>query len=189
MAFQTWLSSKGGIWITWVLATTIAWWLDQWGFTGLVGGALLGTLQWLVLRRAITKAAWWIVATAMAMPVGSLATLVVLMAVGDPSPPTGAMASGTGFLGTVFTSGIIVGAAQCVVLRGKVPNAGWWIGATAGGTALYQAALFQGHEWLSNSPYLYLLVLALAATVAAVITGGTLVWLLQKGGQWSGVQS
>ena len=189
MAFPKWLSSKSGIWITWVLATTVAWGLEQWGFTGFLGGALLGTFQWLVLRRVITKAAWWIVATALAMPIGSLATLVILMALGDPSPPIGVMANGAGFVGTVLTSGIIVGAAQCLVLQGKVPNAGWWIGATAGGTALYQTTLFLGREWWSDSPSMYLLVLAIAAVVAAVVTGGALVWLLQKKGQWSDVQS
>lgn len=184
MVFHTWVSGKRGIWTTWVLATTIGWVLDAWGFTGFVGGALLGALQWLVLRKLIVKAWGWIIATAIAVPISGLATMVLLMAAGDPSPPTGVIANVVAFGAIVFAPGAIVGTAQYLVLLGNVPKAGWWIGATICGMGLYQATLLQGREWLSNS-YVYLLVLGLAAVASAILTGGALVWLLQKRGQWS----
>lgn len=185
MAFESWLSSKSGVCSTWVLATSIGWALDAWGFTGFVGGLMLGVLQWLVLRKLIVKAWGWIIATAIAVPISGLATVVLFMATGDPSPPTGVIANVVAFGAIVFAPGAIVGTAQCLVLLGKVPKAGWWIGASICGMGLYQATLLQGREWLSNSPNVYLLALAVAAIASAIITGMVLVWLLQKRGQWS----
>lgn len=180
MTLQTWVSTKGGVWITWTLATTIGWGLEQWGM-GFLGGVVL---QWLVLRKVIVKAWWWIIATVIAVPIASLATGFVLMAVGNASPSTGIIATVVAFIGIFLVPRTIVGAAQCMVLLNKVPDAGWWIVASAGGMALYQAALFLGREWLSSSPYVYLLTLTITTLAFAIITGGVLVWLLQKRGEW-----
>jgi len=76
-------------------------------------------------------------------------------------------------MGAMF--GSIVGAAQWLVLRNKVPDAGWWIVATAGGMTLYWVI-----ESLSSFSSLHLLGLTIALVMPGLVTGGVLVWLLQK---------
>ena len=68
------LAGGWGLWISWVLAGTVAWAVG--GLLGralgpghilgyvyvtlTLGGILLGALQWLVLRRQIPRAGWWV---------------------------------------------------------------------------------------------------------------------------------
>ncbi len=46
------------------------------GLPFLVGGAVLGTAQWLVLRQAFAKAGWWLLATIMGLLIGWLAIFI-----------------------------------------------------------------------------------------------------------------
>lgn len=66
----------------WVLASLVGWLAiafvafdasESLIFLGLpfvVGGAVLGTAQWLVLRQAFAKAGWWLLATIMGLVIG-----------------------------------------------------------------------------------------------------------------------
>jgi len=46
----------------------------------------IGFAQWLVLRKHMQKAGWWILANALAWPVGIFASIIVLILVPDNSP-------------------------------------------------------------------------------------------------------
>jgi hypothetical protein len=111
---------------------------------GMIGGAVLGgstgIVQWLVLRRHIREAAWWILASIVGGLVGLALGLVLsdevqpLMAafLGEAvqSRPTGprlllSSALATGTAGAV--AGIGLGSAQWLALRRHVRSAGWWI--------------------------------------------------------------
>ncbi|MCA1995588.1 MAG: hypothetical protein LDL41_26595 [Coleofasciculus sp. S288] len=51
--------------------TTSILWIGSGVVGGAVGGAILGLAQWLVLRRHVSQAGWWIAASAVALAVGA----------------------------------------------------------------------------------------------------------------------
>jgi hypothetical protein len=66
--------------------------------------ALISAAQWLVLRRVLPNAAWWIAAT------------VIGGAIGAPG------------MGIVMAWSVaVMGIAQCLVLRRYLPKANWWV--------------------------------------------------------------
>ena len=92
---------------------------------GAACGAVLGAVQWLVLRRRLSLPRSWIVATSLGMAGGLALTLALF---------------GTSTAGSVLlrgaSTGLLVGLAQWVVLRGSVPRAWVWIPTVAAGWAL-----------------------------------------------------
>ena len=159
----------------------IGWGLQQLPFIAFLGWVPLGVLQWLVLQNVIAQAGWWVIATTVAMP---LANLIRAMA-GDPAPHSG-VTSLVVFI-RILVPGCILGAAQWMVLRNKVPRAGWWVLVTAVGMAPYHAAVFLGYEWewIYNFPFEYWLGLTAAILAFAIVTAEVLVRRLQLAGQWS----
>jgi len=100
----------------WVLLTTIAWtagWTLGWTITGItpeqstsvgyagvmllsvllatIGGALVGLAQWVILRRHIKQAGWWIAAMAASWGLGAIAGLGGLLRGAFVGGITGAM--------------------------------------------------------------------------------------------------
>ncbi len=90
---RRWITTNG-----WVLLTTIAWtagWTLGWTISGIalgqfarvgyagvmllsvllatIGGALVGLAQWVILRRHVKRAGWWIVAMAASWGLGAIA--------------------------------------------------------------------------------------------------------------------
>ena len=80
------------LWLRWVLASVVGWGVGgvvlgpvfsvvepAFGLlvggaaVGAIGGAALGVLQWLVLRRQLARAGWWIVASTIGWAVGGAA--------------------------------------------------------------------------------------------------------------------
>jgi hypothetical protein len=129
------------------------------GFTGVLaglavpGGLVVGTCQWLVLRRELDRAGWWILASTPMLIVGQLSS----------------------FYAGLTVRGIGVGLAQWLVLRRQVHGAGSWILLCAVGWTVGMAA--------GNAVYWelgWLLANALAGAVAGAITGAGLVWLLRQ---------
>jgi hypothetical protein len=117
------------------------------------GGLVVGTCQWLVLRRELDRAGWWILASTPMLIMGQLSS----------------------FQAGLTVRGIGVGLAQWFVLRLQVPRAGWWIlvcvlGWTIG-MAVGNAVAWEAGWFLAN---------ALAGAVAGAITGAGLVWLLRQ---------
>jgi hypothetical protein len=116
------------LWLCWVLVT--AWGLLVGSFVGgleggVVGGVLAGVLQWLMLRRHIPRAGWWVLATTL-----GLAAAGALSAGGWWFQSAGRWALG------VEVGLIVGGVLQWVVLRRHVARAGWWVPATAASGAL-----------------------------------------------------
>jgi hypothetical protein len=86
---------------------------------GVVAGAVIGTGQWLVARRQLGDPRAWIPATALAMGVGLM--------IGAPVVGYGTSLGELALMGAI--TGIPLGAAQALLLRGRLANA--WIWAAA----------------------------------------------------------
>ncbi len=89
----------------------------QAGLGGAITGAILGIVQWLVLRTAIPLPMWWIVATSAGMALG-LALSVVFF---------GSETSGNELLWRAAITGLSIGIAQWIVLRQVLPQSAYWI--------------------------------------------------------------
>lgn len=131
-------------WLAWVAAVTIGWAVG-WvvgevvspASAVAVGAAILfqgahvvgigaAALQALVLRRRLEQPAWWILATGVAAVISRVVQSFVTGSVYDLSGEIDAAVI-TSIAASVFSSGLLVGAAQWLILRRLVERAGWWI--------------------------------------------------------------
>jgi hypothetical protein len=124
-------------------------------------GASIGALQWLVLRRQLSRAAWWVVTTALGIGLGFALVSAVSPAVsrvlgGGPS---------YGFVNGGLV-GTLVGTLQWLVLRQHGSRAGWWVLASALGTGVSFAV---GQ--------------VVGQLVGVALTGLALVWILRQPAQ------
>lgn len=137
---------------------------------GLVGGFM----QWLVLRRRIAGASWWIPASLLGFPIALVIADKAMRLLGD-------FAAAPILLGVLF--GFLSGAMQWLVLRRQNARAGWWLpahllGALVGGTlgiiAFHSAALIGLYQftWAAAG--------AMFGAGLGAITGIALVRLLRK---------
>ena len=125
-----------------------------------VGGIVVGVLQWLVLRRQVARAGWWVVASIAAMAV--VGVLVVAL-------DEGAVVAG---------GGLVVGALQWLVLRRQVARAGWWVPASGvgwvvGGFVSGIVGDTTGVSWIAAAGW------AVLGVVYGAMTGAVLVWMLR----------
>lgn len=130
-------------------------------------GAIFGILQWLVLRKLIYGASWWILASTLGWILGEAIAQLWTIAV-------------TGIMG-VEVRAIVVGAAvglvQWFVLRRFVYGAGWWIlASTIGWTVAETIALLLMIGWATIIGG-FAIDIIVGAVVGAV-TGFALVLLL-----------
>lgn len=167
------------VWFLWLLAAAIGWgegvywgWpdgsepktlesipTDIWGgFLGVVaGGTLIGVLQWLVLRRHVSRAGWWVPAT-----VGASA------AVGAVVFGVGGLDADLGWIVGISVFGTVTGLLQWAVLRGQIPLAGWWVLACTVG-------------WVVGMPLGDINGPPGLGAAYGAITATALVWLLRQG--------
>jgi hypothetical protein len=104
------------LWLQWVMLTTLGWILGGVVFPELgllVGGVVLGILQWAVLRQQLRQAGWWIAASGVGWALGWAMAIILL------PPELGVLA------GPLI--GLTVGSLQWLVLRREVRRAGWWL--------------------------------------------------------------
>ena len=117
-------------WPQWVLATAVGWAAgetvafavpeDNVAIGALhtaVIGALIGAVQWLVLRRWLAGAGWWVAASAAGMALGGGAAFAASFATGADVIQPWALA----------VLGAPLGIAQWLVLRRWLAGAGWWV--------------------------------------------------------------
>ena len=185
-----------GVWLQWVLASTVglaagatlsgavrvAFGLEDLAALEEVGsygraaagaasaavvGASVGSTQWLVLRRYISQAGWWVLASAAGLAVGTALDVIDTIA---------------WFVG-IGAIGASVGTMQWLVLRRQLSQSGWWI-------------LVGTVSWLVAYPTSFAIADRLSSAVGGTaslatgfavggslvggITGGLLVWLLKR---------
>jgi hypothetical protein len=140
---------------------------------GTVMGATGGYFQWVVLRERIAGAGLWGLASAL----GFGSAMAALIAAG---PGENDSMAGVVILGSVF--GVVSGILQWLILRWKVPRAGWWLianllGSLTGAIAIpIAAALSETGNW---GPAVMTFGLVFGAGNGA-ITGTALIWLLRQ---------
>lgn len=160
---------------------------------GAVEGAVIGFFQWLVLRRYIDKAIWWIVATtggailAWLMGLAVSILMALAFAYGGDGQHYLELMLGVIFLG--FGVGAILGFAQWLILRTSlrayIRQASWWTATNALAWGLGLLVAFMGTGIETTSKFSAQTMLISAATGAAMgtviggITGIALVWLLK----------
>jgi hypothetical protein len=93
---------------------------------GAACGAVLGAVQWLVLRHRVSLSRSWIIATSLGMAAGLALTLVLF----------GTSTAGSTLLLRGMSTGLLIGLAQWVVLRRSVPQAWVWVPTVAAGWTL-----------------------------------------------------
>jgi hypothetical protein len=173
--------AEWGTLLAWVVATTVGWvvgfavceafsaFLKSLNSDGLVIGTGVGIAQWLVLRRQLQPAGWWILASIIGFGIGKVLGDQVAASVG-------------GLVGSALGGGaigLVAGALQWLVLQRKVVSSGWWVLASTIGWAIGWMIIGTTDESggaPSESAYL---VGSVGAAVAGVITGTAMVRLLR----------
>lgn len=135
-------------WLWWVAASitgmAMARFLFQFIYNEIVGpggdttlfsvlpGLLMGTLQWLVLRRVVSRSGWWIPACMAGWALSGVVNVQLA------SFMTGSQNTPRFWVDVIHisVSGVSIGIAQWFVLRRLVSDAGWWVVATIAGMTL-----------------------------------------------------
>lgn len=130
-------------------------------------GFFIGTLQWIVLRRRLPQAGWWIAATVagyiMVLIFSTLATTVRLAEYPG-------MDGGIPLMGLL---GLALGIPQYLLLRKHMANAEWWLLASAIGMLAFQlGGIIPAH----NPIELVRLGLCVGA-ISGAISGTAWLWL------------
>jgi hypothetical protein len=89
----------------------------QAGLAGAITGAILGAVQWLVLRTAMPLPIWWVVATSAGLALGLTLSVAFFRT----------ETSGNELLWRAAITGLSIGIAQWIVLRQVVPQSALWI--------------------------------------------------------------
>ena len=137
---------------------------------GLAGGFM----QWLVLRRRIAGAGWWIPASALGFPIALVLADKAMRLAGD-------FAAAPILLGVLF--GVLSGSMPWLVLRRQKARAGWWLpahllGALVGGA--FGIVAFHFAALLGLYQFTWAAAGAMFGAGLGATTGIALVWLLRK---------
>lgn len=144
----------------------------------LVGGALgllSGTGQWLVLRSRLARSGRWIPSSL----IGGVVVGFVADRLGDQA----------GSLGAFGAYGIILGAFQWTVLKGRLRSAGTWVLASGTAWALGSVALVWldgialGSTWPLGELATVAIMYGLLGGVAGALTGAILAWMIKDSGE------
>ena len=167
---------------------------------GAVVGSSLGIVQWLLLRRQVSRSGWWILASAAGGAVGfalAVAVLIILDLVGSDWFSISVDPDDLGAIGLVIVIAIVAsyGIPQSLVLRRRVPRSGSWILASAAGPAVIYLVLFDltlfvldrlevfppEYSYRSGTGVNVAVFVGVVGAVLGygVITGRVLVWLLR----------
>ena len=137
---------------------------------GLAGGFM----QWLVLRRRIAGAGWWVPATSLGFPIALVIAEDAMRLVGD-------------FTAAPILQGVLFGVLSAItpwlVLRRQIARAGWWLPAHLLGSLVGGALGIVSFHVVGLIGFYELVWAAAGAMFGAglgAITGITLVWLLRQ---------
>ncbi len=160
-----------------------------------IEGSIVGTAQWLVLRRPLKSMKWltWALATALGACVAWILGMIPSTLLFTGSDTGGAVPAQMSDLMTYALAatmgivlGTILGVPQWLVLRRHLPKAGWWVLANALAWMLGMVVVFMGTSFIPEEGItgqiallLLLFVIAAGAFVGAV-HGLVLIWLLRQ---------
>jgi hypothetical protein len=152
-------------------------------------GAMVGFMQWLVLRRVVNKrAGFWILASITGFLVSSgihAAACYYLKTSDDLGNPTGVLMWTLSFI----FGGTLTGLLQQRILRHQVRRSGWWVPASAAGWGLGViglATFIFVLPIMRKGPVAMLLIrnliapTVLGAGLLGIVTAGALIWLLRQ---------
>lgn len=160
-----------------------------------IEGTVVGTAQWLVLRRPLASMRWrvWVLATAIgafvAWTLGMIPSTFIFTGADTAGAAPSQMSDLMVYaLAAVMGLGLgsILGVPQWLVLRRHLPKAGWWVLANAlawmvGMVVVFVGTNFIPPEGISISVALMLLLFLFAAGAAVgAVHGLVLIWLLRS---------
>jgi len=146
---------------------------------GAVFGATVGTAQWFVLRRYFDRVGWWVLLTFIGwVAYWELNNMNLLV-----------KAQGIAFIPDLLNLAIfggILGVLQWLLLRKKIPSAGWWVPANIAGMMLASLVIDAIDTALQgDSPFDFIT----GSIVLAIITGICMMWLLKRSSSVTGTRS
>ena len=146
---------------------------------GAVFGATVGTAQWFVLRRYFDRVGWWVLLTFIGwVAYWELNNMNLLV-----------KAQGIAFIPDLLNLaifGVILGVLQWLLLRKKIPSAGWWVPANIAGMMLASLVIDAIDTALQgDSPFDFIT----GSIVLAIITGICMMWLLKRSSSVTGTRS
>ena len=150
-------------------------------FIVIILGMAGGFMQWLVLRRQIPRAEWWVLASTLGFALAPIAAIAGVMAISQIISLEENLLMAPILLGVLF--GVLSAIMPWLVLRRQLPRAGWWVpaqtlGSLVGGAmaivAFHSVSLIGFYEfvWAAGG--------AMFGAGLGSITGIALVWLLNK---------
>jgi hypothetical protein len=133
-------------------------------------GILTGSAEWMVLKRYIPRAGWWVAAT-----LGGYIAVLILTSLSNVLGIGAAMGAPYSIALTVII-GAALGVPQYLVLKEHFPNSGWWVLASSiGMLGSLLGGIYPAHNIVE--------LVILGATMGAIwggVTGIALVWLLRN---------
>ena len=165
---------------------------------GALFGALVGIIQWFILRRQMSPPLWWVLSNALAFALIGIASSLWVLGAGLITAILvdgwiGVFPGDFGVLGYLYLAGygalfgFVVGIIQWLVLRRHVAQAGWWVLANiiafAVGIEVLRIAGLLVRDIYPAIQFIAVyggLAGPLAGAVAGIITGTVLVWLLRQ---------
>jgi len=136
--------------------------------------SVVSSMQWLVLRRRISRAGWWVLAGTVGCSVAWVVGYGVAVAAGY-SETTEGFAAVLGLTLVAALGGAAAGILQWLVLRRRISRAGWWVLASTVGWGLGIAIAATLEEVVAGGS-----ILVAGGPVLGAVTGGALVWLLRQ---------
>ncbi|MCL2924898.1 MAG: hypothetical protein MGF17_09815, partial [Trichodesmium sp. MAG_R04] len=188
--------AEWGLWFQWAFANSVGWFVGLFVFgvldgvventmggfgpavLGTVFGAVVGSFQWWVIRKRLSQARWWILATVLVSAILFSTSDVLSNAVSD-------VVSNTVIQVVVISSliGLVIGSAQWLVLRKQLSQSHWWILANILGiAATLFAIVYSSRRFEPSSNWNFIFWFCISGIVYGVITGFALVWLLRQPG-------
>jgi len=133
-------------------------------------GLSFGIMQWLVLRRHIPRAGWWVLASTAGWIAGFGVLAVVVKVVENVAP---GVIEREVFAAAFFVAvGAALGVLQWLVLRRHAPQVGWWVLASIVGWTVLGLIVGKSLDRVAD--------LVAIAAVPPAITGVVLAWLLRQ---------
>jgi len=170
------------LWVGWMVGTAVGWGLSAAAINvmpelnTMLGLALVGTFQWLPIRKHVQGSGIWVLVTYIAGFVGSLSGLLFLQFLNlIPDAP---LSFGPNAL-LWGVDGAVIGMAQAFLFQPKPPHRFYWplfsgLGYAAAGLISMLVRIWldiPGLDWRSSTVF---------GAVAGFVSGAGLIWILMK---------